>query len=232
MRLLFDNCLAYNQPSPNPTIINWIREPCKFLYNEFNLLWKSFATNPTPQDYQDLLDKLKRIRLDGYVPYHDFVDNPKNYYNDYFTISEQPMGFNDTLHSRCSFDEWCEMIKKIFNDAMKYHSNNRGSPFIAAEAEYLLSEFEKLSVVAKEVVNRGGPASDIQYTIQKPSMEGVPMYTVDQSRMSNEQCRKCRQILNDFKKIGEQTPMFHYYIRTPSRQTMVSLVVSFHFRTI
>lgn len=230
MRLLFDNCLAYNQPRNITTTpaINWIRDPCKFLYNEFNLLWKNFSINPTPQDYSNLLASLKTVRLDGFVPYFDFAENPKNYYSDYFTITDQPLGFNDTLHYRGTFDEWCDMIRKIFKDAMKYHSNNRGNPFISAEAEFLLSEFERICVVAKEVVNRGGSANEIECAPLPPSTEGYRVYSVDSSRMTPEQCRKCRSIVNEFRRIGDQFKLFENYIRSPNKNTIVSLLKCYY----
>ena len=222
-RLLFDNCLTYNQPSSS-TPINWIRDPCKFLYNEFNLLWKSFAIKPTIQDYQNLLNELKKVRLDGYIPYYDFVENPKNYYNDYYTITEHPMGFNDSLHIHGTFDEWCDTICKIFQDAMKYHSNNRGSPFIAAEAAFLLNEFQQISQVAKEVVSKGGNIEDIHHIPTQISNEGLHIYSVDQTRLTSDQVRKCKMILNEFRKHGEHFPLFGNYIRSPSRNTIVCSV--------
>ena len=134
------------------------------------------------------------------------------------------MGFNDSLHIHGTFDEWCDTICKIFQDAMKYHSNNRGSPFIAAEAAFLLNEFQQISQVAKEVVSKGGNIEDIHHIPTQISNEGLHIYSVDQTRLTSDQIRKCKMILNEFRKHGEHFPLFGNYIRSPSRNTIVCSV--------
>ena len=51
MRVMFDNCLAYNKLADSAPI-HWIRDPCRFLYNEFNLLAAKLPPAAGPAEFR------------------------------------------------------------------------------------------------------------------------------------------------------------------------------------
>ena len=67
---------------------------------------------------------------------------------------------------------------------------------------------------------------EIKQTPTKVSTEGLHVYSIDPTRLTSEQVRKCKMILNEFRKHGEHFPLFRNYIRTPSRNTIVCSVGS------
>ena len=96
--MMFDNCMAYNKLE-EPTKIHWLREPCKLLIRELAALAPSLPSNAGKADFEEVLRKLKLVRLAGYTPYYDFEMNPSEYYLDYGSVAQRPMGIKEAL--RC-----------------------------------------------------------------------------------------------------------------------------------
>lgn len=85
MRVMFDNCLAYNKLADSAPI-HWIRDPCRFLYNEFNLLAAKLPPAAGPAEFKAVMEDLKRVRLAGYEPL--------------LRLRAQPFGVLQQLHAR------------------------------------------------------------------------------------------------------------------------------------
>lgn len=184
MRVMFDNCLAYNKLADSAPI-HWIRDPCRFLYNEFNLLAAKLPPAAGPAEFKAVMEDLKRVRLAGYEPYFDFERNPLEYYSNYTLATRQPMGFLDTLHCRGSFEDWCGLVNEVFDAACRYHCNGRGSAFIFAEAKYLQRQFQAVADVARAVLARGGSAAEVRCdAVEEPAEEGVKVFEVEKTRLS------------------------------------------------
>lgn len=228
MRVMFDNCLAYNKLTDSVPI-HWIRDPCRFLYNEFNLLAAKLPPTAGPAEFKAVLEELKRVRLAGYEPYFDFERNPLEYYMNYTIATRQPMGFLDTLHCRGSFEDWCGLMNEVFDAACRYHCNGRGSVFIFAEAKYLQRQFYAVADVARGVLARGGTAAEVRCEAvaepadpADPAEEGVKVFEVEKTRLSNEETRKCKLVLDELVKWSVAKALSPYFDRVPRANTFVS----------
>lgn len=207
MRLMFDNCLTYNCLT-EVTPIHWVRDPCKLLYNELNLLAPTLPLDAKKPDFQHLMDELKKIRLDGYPAYFDFKDNPMEYYPDYASYSAHPMGFNDTLKCIGSFDDWIKMMNTVFDDAMNYHNEGRGSAFVHAEAVFLKKEFNQ--IIAKETGRPIKPETDPEPSLEE---QGIKLFHADTTRMPNDIRKKCQSVLDEFFREGRKSTFFDVFMR-------------------
>lgn len=221
MRVMFDNCLAYNKLTENVPI-HWIRDPCRFLYNEFNLLAMKLPPTAGAAEFKAVLEELKLVRLAGYEPYFDFERNPLEYYTNYTIATRQPMGFLDTLHCRGTFEDWCGLMNEVFDAACRYHSNGRGSVFIHAEAKYLQKQFNAIADVARAVINRNGSAAEVKCEEVKEAPEaGVKVFEVDKARMTSEESRKCKSILDEMMKYPLAKSFTQCFERVPRANTFV-----------
>ena len=221
MRVMFDNCLAYNKLADSAPI-HWIRDPCRFLYNEFNLLAAKLPPAAGPAEFKAVMEDLKRVRLAGYEPYFDFERNPLEYYMNYTIATRQPMGFLDTLHCRGSFEDWCGLVNEVFDAACRYHCNGRGSAFIFAEAKYLQRQFQAVADVARAVLARGGSAAEVRCdAVEEPAEEGVKVFEVEKTRLSGEETRKCKLVLDELAKWSVAKALNAYFERVPRANTFV-----------
>ena len=170
----------------------------------------------------EVMEDLKRVRLAGYEPYFDFERNPLEYYSNYTLATRQPMGFLDTLHCRGSFEDWCGLVNEVFDAACRYHCNGRGSAFIFAEAKYLQRQFQAVADVARAVLARGGSAAEVRCdAVEEPAEEGVKVFEVEKTRLSGEETRKCKLVLDELAKWSVAKALNAYFERVPRANTFV-----------
>ena len=159
---------------------------------------------------------LKKIRLDGYPAYFDFKDNPTEYYPEFSAYSNRPMGFTDTLRCRGTFDDWVKLMNTVFDDAMRFHQDGRGSQFVHAEAVFLKRQFNR--IVAQEL---GRPVETGDPELEE---SGLKIFKNDTTRMPDDIRKQCQGALDKFCKEGEKSSFFHVFIRDPSTPTFVAFL--------
>ena len=62
---MFDNCMAYNKADKTTY---WLREPCKLLIQELAQLAPTLPATAGRAEFQEVLRKLKLVRLKGISP--------------------------------------------------------------------------------------------------------------------------------------------------------------------
>ena len=162
-----------------------------------------------------MIDNLKKIRLDGYPAYFDFKDNPTEYYPEFSAYSSRPMGFNDTLKCQGTFDDWVKLMNTVFDDAMRFHNDGRGSQFVHAEAVFLKKQFNR--IVAKEL---GRP---VEAEDNEPEEQGLKIFKKDMTQMPNDVRKRCQSALDKFCQEGEKSSFFHVFIRDQNTPVFVGV---------
>ena len=218
LRVMFDNCMAYNKADKTTY---WLREPCKLLIQELAQLAPTLPATAGRAEFQEVLRKLKLVRLEGYIPYDDFERNPIHYYLDYGQYVENPMGIQDARQGANSFESWCRRMINVFDGAMVYHSNGRGSVFIHYEAEFLKEDFMQLSQQARTLLERGGSPSELTADPPTISQEGVKVCSMNREKIPNDLKQRCKNVLADFSGFSKSTKLFSHFERENQANSFV-----------
>lgn len=133
------------------------------------------------------------------------------------------MGIKEALRCPGSFDTWCQWMTQLFDDALVYHSNGRGSVFVHAEALFLKRDFLNLVEAAREIMERSGSPSEL--VVDPPSVEetGAKVYRVDEKKLSNDAKRRCRCVLDEFNRQASVFQPFRHLNRQPLAPTFVGV---------
>lgn len=225
LRVMFDNCMAYNKIDKVTKSTYWLREPCKLLIRELTQLSAELGPTPGKADFEEVLRKLKLVRLAGYLPYEDFERNPTQYYPDYGQYVARPMGIQETRHTAECFDSWCQRMIQVFDDAMTYHSQGRGSVFIHYEANFLKRDFLNLSKAGRELLERGGSPSELVVDPPMVEEEGVKIFTAEETKMPNDMKQKCRNLIADFRRFTGNLKFHDQLERRVRANTFVRIVI-------